>query len=334
MGGPTTTLSPRVSLSHKTMRPRNPRQAPLQRPSHAAMLHRRASPTLRAAIASLDLLLCCVVLRHPYAWPPPPPTSSSAAAPYFAFPVCGHRLPRPPPPPPRCVLVGAHGEPPRVVAGSPDLLHVQPSEVAAAASLSSTPPKVPSAPGGGADVDMAAATRFGRPCYKGRKGLIQGRSGFATIVDRPCYRRWAALLRAAGGLATRGERSCYMGCRTLLPWVPGFAIKGVAGRATGGGCSCYKGREALRQQAPVCATCGGRLRCEQQAGVFSGDGFSSYDAFLLQAVGLVPAAEGAATRGVQRCYLGDDVFSGEFSGDDVFSGKFSGDDVFSGEHLV
>jgi hypothetical protein len=32
--------------------------------------------------------------------------------------------------------------------------------------------------------------------------------------------------------------------------------------------------------------------------------------------------EGAAIRGIQCCYLGEDIFSGDFSGDDVFFGEY------------
>jgi hypothetical protein len=108
-----------------------------------------------------------------------------------------------------------------------------------------------------------------------------------------------------------------MGHRALLPWMPSFATKGVAGLASGSGCSCYKGQEALRQQAPVCATYGGSLRNERWGSSPAMASPSTTPFCCKWWVTLLPAAEGVATRGVQRCYLGDDVFSGEVSNEIV-----------------
>jgi hypothetical protein len=44
----------------------------------------------------------------------------------------------------------------------------------------------------------------------------------------------------------QGERSYNMGRWDLLSWVPCLATKGVGVLVTGGGCSCYKGWDALR----------------------------------------------------------------------------------------
>jgi hypothetical protein len=82
----------------------------------------------------------------------------------------------------------------------------------------------------------------------------------------------------------------------------------------------------LLQQAPVFATCDGRILL-RAVGVFSGDGFSGDGALLLQAVGR-PANSGGRRyyKGIQCCYLGNHVFSGD--------DNFSGNNIFSGEHVL
>jgi hypothetical protein len=96
----------------------------------------------------------------------------------------------------------------------------------------------------------------------------------------------------------------------------------VADLATDGG--CYNGREALLPVVDAFAA---------SEGVFSGDDFSGYNAFCCKRWGaLLPVAEGAATRDVQCCYLGEDVFSDE--GDFFPATASSPASTFSGDISV
>ncbi|KAM0902484.1 hypothetical protein ACQ4PT_019267 [Festuca glaucescens] len=288
--GPLRHLRPPCTIN--PWRPRNPRialrrRAPATPPRSAAApcfrhpCTRPPPPPTSSSRSHRAAFLSAPTASLPCAWPPPPPSSSSCTrrAASSSVPTASIPYVWPPPPPSssscsRRVLDDIHDKPPlRVVAGSPNPFHVQPSEADAAASPSSTPPKVPAAPGDGNGADMAAATRVGR-------SLLQGEAGLATRAARLCYNRRPALLPAVGGASASGGRPCYKGREDLLHVVPGLATmdvrlcyKGEAALATGGGSSCYKSREALLQQASVfCYRWSTPLL--RAVRVFSGDGFS------------------------------------------------------------